>query len=61
MNVEAATEEMMKAWSLVREQHPSDHAVNAERLLKAAFSKLNTDLNSIVSAENLQRMYSQIR
>lgn len=61
MSVKAATAEMMKAWALIREKYPTDHVANAERILKAAYFRLNTNANGIVLAENLVSMYSQIR
>jgi hypothetical protein len=59
--VESATAEMMKAWTLVRAKHPSDHVTNAERILKEAFSRLTANPDATVSAKSLQDMYSQIR
>lgn len=60
-SVAAMNAEMMAAWSLIRQDHPTDHPANAERLLKEAFTRLNADHNAVVSAENLRQMYAQIR
>ena len=59
--VKRATEEMMKAWAMVRRDYPGDHPINAERILKKAFSTLNVSAETIVSAQALSSMYGQLR
>ena len=59
--VKAATAEMMAAWKMVRKDFPKDHEINAERILKAAFSKLNADSSAIISAQSLRQVYAELR
>lgn len=59
--VEAGAAEMMKAWTLIRQDHPTDTETNAQRILKDAFTTLNSDPNAVVCAEGLRQMYSKIR
>jgi hypothetical protein len=53
--------EMKQAWLLVRKEHPTDSEADAQRILKNAFTKLNSDPNAVIQAERLREVYAEIR